>query len=99
MSPRPNVLFLTSDQLRADALGAYRAGDRLTDDRGGTVAVNATTPHLNALAQRGIRFSNAFTAAPECVPARATWLTSRYPEVHGAMNNGMARRPLRAPSL
>jgi len=99
MPPRPHVLFLTSDQLRADALGAYRAGDSLTDDRGGTVAVNATTPHLNALAQRGVRFSNAFTAAPECVPARATWLTSRYPAVHGAMNNGMARRPLRAPSL
>ena len=96
---RPNVLFLTSDQLRADALGTYRTANTLLDDRGAAVAVNSTTPHLDALARQGVRFANAYTAAPECVPARATWLTSRYPPVHGAMSNRMARSARLEPSL
>lgn len=72
--PQPNVLFLTADQLRTDALGCY----------GG---VAARTPHLDALAARGVRFEQAYVAAPECVPSRATWLTGRYPPEHGALSN------------
>ena len=33
------------------------------------------TPHLDALARRGVRFSNAYTPSPICVPARAAFAT------------------------
>ena len=94
-SPRPHVLFLTADQLRADAIGTHRAHAT----GAASAAVASETPHIDRLAERGVRFDNAYAAAPQCVPARATWLTGRHPPEHGALHNGMARRPLRAPSL
>ncbi|MCB0980502.1 MAG: sulfatase-like hydrolase/transferase, partial [Ilumatobacter sp.] len=48
MSDRPNVLVFMPDQLRADAVGAF----------GNPVA---RTPHIDALAARGVRFDNAWT--------------------------------------
>ena len=35
------------------------------------------TPHLDALAARGVRFPNAYTPSPICVPARAAFATGR----------------------
>jgi len=36
------------------------------------------TPHLDKLAARGMRFTNAYTPSPICVPARAAFATGRY---------------------
>ena len=80
---RPNVLFLSIDQLRTDALSCY----------GGT---SSRTPHMDALAKRGVRFDEAYVSAPSCVPSRATWLTGLYPPQHGAVDNKL---PFRAPGL
>lgn len=77
---KPNVLFLTVDQLRTDALGCY----------GGTWS---KTPNIDALASQGVRFEQAYVSAPECVPSRATWLTGRYPPQHGSVNNYVLRFP------
>ncbi len=52
--------------MRLDALGCY-----------GNTFVQ--TPHLDALASRGVRFRNAFTPGPACVPARAAITTGKYP--------------------
>lgn len=67
---RPNFLILMPDQLRADALGAF--GN-----------VHADTPHLDALAARGTRFSNAYVQHPVCSPSRASILTGWYPHTAG----------------
>ncbi|KKL27095.1 hypothetical protein LCGC14_2388620, partial [marine sediment metagenome] len=76
MPERPNVLLITADQLRADALGCY----------GNTVC---RTPNLDALAAGGAVFPNSFTPNPICVPARATITTGNYPHVcTGTKNNG-----------
>ena len=75
---RPNVLFLTVDQLRTDALGSY----------GGKWS---RTPHIDALAARGVRFDQAYVSSPVCVPSRATWLTGLYPPEHGAVDNHALR--------
>lgn len=83
---RPNVLFLTVDQLRTDALGCY----------GGTWS---KTPNIDALAAQGVRFEQAYAAAPECVPSRTTWLTGRYPLQHGSYNNHYLRFPDTRPLL
>ena len=65
MVPR-NVLFLFSDEHNRDLLGCY--GDP-----------HVRTPHLDRLAQRGTRFSNAYTNSPICVSARASLATGKYP--------------------
>jgi choline-sulfatase len=60
-----NVVLIVADQLRRDALGCF-----------GSPIVK--TPNLDRLAARGTRFSNAYTASPICVPARASLATGRY---------------------
>lgn len=62
---RPNILVLLCDQLRRHALGVHGDPD-------------ARTPHLNAFAQRGVRFSNACATYPICVPFRFTMMTGEY---------------------
>ena len=54
---RPNILFILSDQHSKFHLGCY--GDPLV-----------RTPHLDRLASEGMRFANAYTPSPLCVPAR-----------------------------
>jgi arylsulfatase A-like enzyme len=44
---------------------------------------NAPTPRLQAFAEQGITFRNAFCAAPSCSPSRAALLTGRYPHCCG----------------
>ncbi|MET9490776.1 sulfatase-like hydrolase/transferase [Nocardia sp. NPDC006630] len=70
MSQRPNFVFFIPDQLRADALGVF--GNPHID-----------TPHIDALAQRGTRFTNAFVQHPVCSPSRASFLTGWYPHTAG----------------
>ncbi len=64
-SSRPNILFVFSDQHRADALGC--AGHPMVQ-----------TPNLDRLAAGGVRFRHAFAAAPICHPGRSAMLTGRH---------------------
>lgn len=82
MTKRPNFLFLITDQQRADWLGCY----------GHPVL---KTPNIDSIAARGKRFENFHTAAPVCMPNRASLLTGRYPSRHGLRHNG-CRLPLSA---
>ena len=61
-----NLLIILSDEHQARAMGC--AGHDFVQ-----------TPHLDALAARGTRFTNAYTPSPICVPARASFATGRYP--------------------
>jgi choline-sulfatase len=47
------------------------------------------TPHLDALAARGTRFTAAYTPSPICVPARASWATGRFVHQIGCWDNAM----------
>jgi len=74
---RPNVIvILTDDQGAVDA-GSYGAED-------------LTTPAVDALAARGVRFTQFYAAAPVCSPSRAGLLTGRYPWRVGVPNNAVA---------
>lgn len=59
---RPNILLLMSDNHSWNHLGCY--GDPVVK-----------TPNIDSLSMQGIRFINAFCAAPSCTPARASMLT------------------------
>ena len=72
---RPNIIFITSDQHRADCLGV--AGRKVK------------TPNLDAMAKRGTRFTNAITPCVVCQPARASILTGLLPRTHGVHDNGI----------
>ncbi len=70
MERRPNILVIMSDQQRADSLGCY-----------GNVFINS--PRLDAFAEQGVLFKNAFTPFPLCTPARAAMWTGVYPATNG----------------
>jgi len=67
---RPNILILYSDQLNARCLSCAGHPD-------------AKTPHLDALAASGVRFSNAFVQNSICTPSRMSFLCGLYPSTHG----------------
>lgn len=70
MSPRPNLIFILSDDQGPWAAGCY-----------GNPEIR--TPNIDRLAARGVRFDNFFCASPVCSPARASLLTGRIPSQHG----------------
>jgi arylsulfatase A-like enzyme len=70
-----NLLLITSDQHRGDCLGV--AGRRVR------------TPHLDAMASRGVRFTTCITPNVVCMPARASILTGLLPLTHGTCDNGI----------
>ena len=65
-APRPNLLYIHSDQHSPYVAGCY--GDPLVE-----------TPHLDALAERGVVFDNTYCPSPICVPSRMSMLSGRYP--------------------
>ena len=71
----PSVLLVSIDTLRADRLGSY-----------GYAA--ASTPVLDALAARGLRFEQAATVTPLTLPAHTSLLTGTFPAFHGVRDNG-----------
>ena len=80
VQPRPNILLITLDTVRADRLGAY-----------GYKA--AVTPTLDRLAAAGVRFDDATSQAPLTAPAHAAMFTGQYPGRLGIRNNGSSPIP------
>jgi len=74
-SPRPNVLVITVDTLRADRLGCYGFGV-------------AHTPAIDALAREGVRCTDVASSAPITLPAHCSIMTGLYPAAHGVRDNG-----------
>ncbi|NOU88363.1 arylsulfatase [Paenibacillus sp. LMG 31460] len=67
---KPNILFITVDQMRGDCLSAL--GHPIVQ-----------TPNLDKLAEDGVLFRNAYSATPTCIPARAALLTGMSQRSHG----------------
>ena len=79
--PRPNILFIMTDQMRGDAMGCD----------GNTYIA---TPNLDHLAARGTRFRCAYSAVPSCLPARATLWTGMDPWHAGILGMGRGQGPI-----
>jgi arylsulfatase A-like enzyme len=80
-----NILFIMADQLRRDYLSCYGAK-------------NLSTPHLDSLAARGVRFTNAYVQGPVCGVSRMSYYTGRYMASHGS-NWNFVPLPLHNPTL
>lgn len=70
VSPKPNILFILTDDQGVWAARCY--GNR-----------EIRTPNIDRIAASGVRFENFFVATPVCSPSRATLLTGRIPSQHG----------------
>jgi arylsulfatase A-like enzyme len=82
---RPNIVLVSIDTLRSDALRAYDPAAR-------------PLPALDTLAARSARFSHALAAAAWTLPSHASLLTGVYPSRHGAVHRDATISP-EAPSL
>lgn len=69
----PNILWIMTDQQRADALGCASPWMH--------------TPNLDRLAAQGVLLRNFFTQSPVCVPSRINYITGRYPHSHRNREN------------
>ena len=76
MNRKPkNILFIMFDQLRFDYLSC-------------TGHPHLETPHMDALAAKGVRFDRCYVQSPICGPSRMSTYTGRYVHSHGASFNG-----------
>ena len=70
MPQRPNIVLICADQMRWDCLSI--AGHEACE-----------TPHLDFMAARGVRFTQAYTSVASCIAARAALLTGLSQRTHG----------------
>lgn len=67
---KPNIIFILADDLGYGDLSCYGAKD-------------IKTPHIDKLAQSGIKFTRAYANSTVCSPSRAAILTGNYPDLVG----------------
>lgn len=72
-SARPNLLFITVDDMNRDSVGVY--GCRIEN----------ITPNIDRLAGQGLTFERGHVTIAICMPTRAVWMTGRYPHRSGAL--------------
>jgi arylsulfatase A-like enzyme len=73
-STRPNILFIMADDHAAQAMSCY--GSRIN-----------RTPHLDRIADEGMRFDNCFCTNSICAPSRAVILSGKYSHLNGVIDN------------
>jgi len=76
---QPNVIVIYTDDQGSVDLNCYGAKD-------------LSTPNIDALADRGVRFTQFYSAAPVCSPSRAALLTGRFPQRTGLANNASSTK-------
>lgn len=77
---KPNLLFLWTDEQRADTMAVY----------GNT---RFRVPVMNRLASESVAFERAYDAQPVCTPARSCVMTGTWPHANGCVHNNIALRP------
>jgi len=79
---KPNIILIYSDDHGWADLGAQGSDQDIR------------TPHLDAMARDGVRFTRGYVTAPQCVPSRAGVLTGRYQQRFGVEDNNKGPLPL-----
>ena len=76
---KPNLLFIWTDEQRADTMAAY-----------GNAQIHA--PNLNRLSRESVVFRNAYATQPVCTPNRAAVMTGQWPHTTGCIKNNIPLR-------
>ena len=79
---KPNIILIYSDDHGWADLGIQGSDQDIR------------TPHLDAMARDGVRFTRGYVSAPQCVPSRAGVLTGRYQQRFGVEDNNKGPLPL-----
>ena len=79
---KPNIILIYSDDHGWADLGVQGSDQDIR------------TPHLDAMARDGVRFTRGYVTAPQCVPSRAGVLTGRYQQRFGVEDNNKGPLPL-----
>jgi len=79
---KPNIILIYSDDHGWADLGVQGSDQDIR------------TPHLDAMARDGVRFTRGYVSAPQCVPSRAGVLTGRYQQRFGVEDNNKGPLPL-----
>lgn len=74
--PRPNLLYIMTDQQCAEAFSAAGCPD-------------VRTPAIDRIARAGVRFTEAYCSNPLCVPARTSMMTGLLPQQNGVTYNNL----------
>lgn len=75
---RPNVLLISLDTVRRDAVGAYHGSDGPSD-----------TPYLDRFARESVLFEQAYAPIPSTLPSHMTMFTGLSPDVHGIQRSDL----------
>ena len=78
LKQKPNFVILLADDVSSDSIGCYGSPNP------------HTTPHIDKLAQNGIKFTNMFVSEAMCGPARAELYTGLMPQRNGTYRNHKA---------
>lgn len=78
---KPNIVFILADDLGWTDLGCY--GSKFYE-----------SPHIDRLAQQGMKFTCGYTNAPNCAPTRACLMSGRYSPRHGVYTVSTGARGL-----
>ena len=84
MARQPNVIIIFTDDQGSIDMNAYGATD-------------LTTPNMDKLAKRGVRFTQFYAAAPVCSPSRVGLMTGRTPQ-HGGLSGNVGLNSVGMPS-
>ena len=79
---KPNIILIYSDDHGWADLGVQGSDQDIR------------TPHLDAMARDGVRFTRGYVSAPQCVPSRVGVLTGRYQQRFGVEDNNKGPLPL-----
>lgn len=76
---KPNVILIYTDDQGTLDMNIYGAKD-------------LHTPHMDGLAEKGVRFTQFYAAAPVCSPSRSALMTGRYPQRAGLATNASSKK-------
>ncbi len=75
LEPKPNILIIMTDQQFADAMSCAMGDEYLK------------TPSMDMLAEKGVRFTRAYSPNPLCLPMRTSMATGKFPHETGVLTN------------
>ena len=93
VASRPNVILLMADDLGAGDLSAVLREMQTDEGHPHPDREWLSTPHLDALASRGIRLTRFYAASPVCSPTRASCLTGQHPHRFGITHANRGHLP------